>query len=282
MTDYGMMRDFFAPLRMTWVGYCPDLNLSWNAGISKLEARQWMDSNIQFNCMYNRYFDNSSPSYLLDPRYTMAQWQQNNMYNGGGMPFDWSNMGFFPGYRPGNADNNNNISETPEDEKFNKKTNLLLSLMKQLVKDAEKDDSKISLTDDEISALKFAIKNVNKNEKDDEGNTVKLTPEQKYNRLKEAFDKVNKDEVRNFIKTTELLTTDGKEVKSSAKDKTFYKELLAAGFEYDGTEVDNELNNMRNAIESLSNSNAKITGKSNILGDLGLNQNYNILDDWVK
>ena len=96
------------------------------------------------------------------------------MYNGGGMPFDWSNMGFFPGYRPGNADNNNNPSETPEDEKFNKKTNLLLSLMKQLVKDAEKDDSKVYLTNDEISALKYAIKNVHKHEKDDEGKTVKL------------------------------------------------------------------------------------------------------------
>lgn len=205
-------------------------------------------------------------SYFLDPNYAAAQtnWAlaQGGGYNVGlgnftpnitpncGNP-QWPGMSIgTPGSQAGNQ------SETAEDRSYNRKYNTLLSLCKQLV-------NYDKLSDPQKDELNAAIRD------------SKGTPKEKFEKLKAAYDKIDSNIVKKFVTNAEQMGPS----KTNGSGKDSFKEALTrAGYEYSNSHADDELEDLKTAIENLKK-NANQQGASDILGHLDSSSStYNILD----
>ncbi len=184
-------------------------------------------------------------SYLTNPLYSIQQtawgtpawnnglpWLNNgsgNLWNNSGNM--WGNMGWNGGNTSGGS-NDNNL--TAEEKGFQRKHNALMSLVKQL-KDFD------GLTNEEQDILSVAARG------------TKGTWEERFNALKEAYDKVDKATVKEFLAEGGNKLGVSKDIKGNVKDKeSFYNRLLACGYEYEGTYIDKQLNTFYNGITKLN------------------------------
>lgn len=201
----------------------------------------------------------NSNSYLTDPMYSVKQsawgtpawnnslpWLNNNasnLWNNSGNM--WGNMGW-NGSNSNGGSNDSNL--TAEEKGFQRKHNALMSLVKQL-KDYE------GLTNEEKDELTVAARG------------TKGTWEEKYDALKEAYDKVDKSTVKEFLAEGGFKLGVSKDIKGNAKDKdSFNNRLLACGYEYEDTAVDKQLDTFYDGIKNLSNEDGTDAGAEGILG----------------
>ena len=251
------------------------MNLHMNQAWDDMIARQsfHMVPQYDFGNMFS-YGSFTNNSFLLDPRYTIAQteWAKNNSAwqsgfggfggfgslggVGGGfnMSNPWGNMGLNLGNSEGSSSKK---VETEEDKEYNRKYTQLLGLCKQL-----KEYDGIAFSKKE--ALKDAIKD------------TKGTPQEKYERLKKAYDAISDNTVKKFLKNNSDYQLNGKEADKN-KGNSLKDDLIRAGHEYTGTAVDNTLDGFENAIKELKNNANQTT--NDIVGKLDFNSDkYSILD----
>lgn len=202
--------------------------------------------------------------------YTMGQLDWQNKIGGGNGLFDangnfqapwlqnpaqlWSSsLGWNPSASAGQGSAPK--TETEEDRDFQRKYNTLLALTKQLV---ECED----LTRKEKDDLNSVIRN------------PKGTWKERYAALKKVYNEIDKDTVKEFLETAVGLGA-GREI-NSKKSNSFYNELQAAGYEYDNSAIDKEINDLYDAISSISDNNGN-PESSDILGEIQAGKS-NILD----
>lgn len=202
--------------------------------------------------------------------YTMGQLDWQNKIGGGNGLFDangnfqapwlqnpaqlWSSsLGWNPSASAGQGSAPK--TETEEDRDFQRKYNTLLALTKQLV---ECED----LTRKEKDDLNSVIRNPKGNWKE------------RYAALKKVYNEIDKDTVKEFLETAVGLGA-GREI-NSKKSNSFYNELQAAGYEYDNSAIDKEINDLYDAISSISDNNGN-PESSDILGEIQAGKS-NILD----
>lgn len=202
--------------------------------------------------------------------YTMGQLDWQNKISGGNGLFDangnfqapwlqnpaqlWSSsLGWNPSASAGQGSTPK--TETEEDRDFQRKYNTLLALTKQLV---ECED----LTRKEKDDLNSVIRN------------PKGTWKERYAALKKVYNEIDKDTVKEFLETAVGLGA-GREI-NSKKSNSFYNELQAAGYEYDNSSIDKEINDLYDAISSISDNNGN-PESSDILGEIQAGKS-NILD----
>ncbi len=268
------------------------IDTTYNAGIDDSIARQYMYNVPLCNFNNNRFINFADCNYPT-PWESMAKhsWGQgwgfyqqdgewtfkfpswnNGMgvggWNAGFGMNPWSNMGWTPGATPSKSDKE---GETAADKDYNRKHAKLLALVKQLVEHTKLSDS---IKDELDVAMK-----TKSGEK----------PEDKYNRLKEAYDKIDKAIVEKFLKSdeakqflTEAIKDKYVSASSGTHEKSFYAELLGTGFEYKGTDTDDALLSLEQSIEGLADNGGEVEGDT-ILGHLnnyvnGGNTSYPILD----
>lgn len=231
----------------------------WNN--MNLHMNQMMDHSIAWNNMFsvpsynfgnfmpygNMGFNNNA--FLTNPMYTLGQMSwgtpmwNSNMW-GGNM---WNCWGWNGATTNGSGGNDSDTGAT-------RKYNRLLSLVKQL----EKYDQ---LTETEKDILKTAIKN------------TKGTTEEKYERLLEAYNQIDKALVRDFLSEN----ADKLGVKSDVNgkedsDDTFTNRLLGTGHKIDGLTdkgASEFVAPFYDGIKSLSNSNGTHEACSGLATSLG-------------
>lgn len=222
-----------------------------------LHMNQLYDHSIamQGMYMYPQYsFNNFMPygnmmsnSYLTNPFYTMNQMSWgNSMYgmNMGmpgmygmnmGMPgmFGW---GGGPFLTTGNGGGNGDSNLSAEERGFKRKFNALLALVKQL----KTYDGLTNPEKDELDVAARARKN------------SKNTYEELFNDLSTAYNKINKDIVRTFLKEH----GHNLGVKSDLKDKNgkdaFHERLIGIGHELSNVGADAIISEFHDNIEKLS------------------------------
>lgn len=241
----------------------------WNT--MNLHMNQLWDHSAAWNNMFSvpQYsFDNFMPygnmygnSYLTNPFYSLNQmsWGTpafNNMpwNNGGNMGNMWSPFGWNGGSFNGNNNGNSNTDSTTS-----RKYNRLLTFMKQLVKYED------GLSASQIDALNDAMRN------------AKGTTEEKYEKLLDAYNEIDKDTIRDFLAENGHKLGVSSDVKGSDKSKdTFYKRLLNTGFEYESV-MDDEVEKFYDEIKTLKGSDGKSEDIEGIIGLIN-NGTYDILD----
>lgn len=250
------------------------MNLFANANWDDLIARQHLYDVPLMN------FDNFMPyakvgggmDYLLNPAYTMEQmrWAGNSGFGGIGGGFGgfggnfggfgggfgvgggfgtspWGNWGWNGSTTGGSSSN-----ETSEDRTNKRKYNTLLSLVKQLAKYD-------GLTNVQKDTLEAAIKN------------TKGKPEEKFNNLKEAYDTIGADTVREFLINSDKLGTT-KDLKGKEGENSFQARLVDSGYEFDNTWADETVDSLHDAIKTLKDNNGNLESNE-ILGALQAKMN---------
>lgn len=241
----------------------------WNT--MNLHMNQLWDHSAAWNNMFSvpQYsFDNFMPygnmygnSYLTNPFYSLNQmsWGTpafNNMpwNNGGNMGNMWSPFGWNGGSFNGNNNGNSNTNSTAS-----RKYNRLLTFMKQLVKYED------GLSASQIDALNDAMRN------------AKGTTEEKYEKLLDAYNEIDKDTIRDFLAENGHKLGVSSDIKGNAKNKdSFYHRLLHTGFEYE-TDMDDEVEKFYDEIKTLKGSDGKSEDIEGIIGLIN-NETYDILD----
>lgn len=200
----------------------------------------------------------NSNSYLTDPIYSVKQSAWGTPAWNNGLPWMntdasnlWNNSGNMwgnVGWNGGNSNGDSNDSNLSAEEKgFQRKHNALMSLVKQL-KDYE------GLTNEEKDELTVAARG------------TKGTWEERFNALKEAYDKVDKSTVKEFLAEGGYKLGVSKDIKGNAKDKdSFNNRLLACGYEYEDTAIDKQLDTFYDGIKNLKGSDGTDAGAEGIL-----------------
>ena len=259
------------------------MNLFANANWDDLIARQHLYDVPLMN------FDNFMPyakigggmDYLLDPSYTMQQMNWANNSGFGGIGGGFGNFGNFGGFGgnfgngfggvggiggAGNSPwgnwgwngsnsgsgNGGTGTQTAEDKTYARKYNTLLSIVKQLSKYD-------GLTGVQKDTLEAAIKN------------TKGKPEEKFNNLKEAYDTIGADTVREFLINSSKLGT-SKDLKGKEGENSFQSRLIDSGYEFDNTWADESIDSLHDAIKTLKDSNGNLESNE-ILGALQAKMN---------
>ena len=232
------------------------MSSSWNLFLNQMESHRatWpgICSVPYTNYSYTPYNDNIfTPNWMLDPKYTIASlswgtpaWGQLNNGKGG-----WDFLGFSLG--SGSSSSSSSSSSDPNAEKFKPKYNKLLALVKQL-------SDYQHIDDDSKGELNVAIKN------------TKGTYEERYNRLKEAYEKVDKEIVREFLVEGghNLYTKDVDGLSSSDKEKySLYSRLLGTGYDYNDTKVDLvHVADFDDGLQTLSNKTGRAEKAEGVIG----------------
>ena len=207
------------------------MNIQWNQGIDDLRARAGMWQVPTFaGTGFSEYPQFTNMNALLDPYYTINQVRWNAANGSGFGGFGGSNVGFggfgnsnvgFGGFgnvtSPFNSNSNSSSSNSSSsssnsnnsvEKTFNKKYNKMLTFLKQLNTFAQKEDSHIL-----NSAQKERLEEIIKGSKE-------KTAEGKYNELKEFYDSLNKDDIKEFIiNGSNGMTTNGKSNGAKISDK---------------------------------------------------------------
>lgn len=208
--------------------------------------------------------------------YSMRQWDWQNKAAGGCGFFDengnfkapwsqnpsdlWRSAGAWS--PSGNRTTSTETSSTPsglsENERnYLRKYNALFAIVKQLAK-----------AEDLTAAQKRELNGIIQN-------PPRGTNEEKYEALEKVYKKIPSETVVNALTTAN-------EVKvgeyNSTEAKSFVDELLAAGYEYAGQEMDNAVRSMHDAITKLDSDTGNITS-DNLIGKLiATSDKVNILD----
>ena len=199
--------------------------------------------------------------YLTDPYYAFGQWSYNNSRIGaqnfasGENTSPWANFtGSYFGYTQGTQNGGNaGGNSSPEEAAVRTKISKLYSLLNQIAKSSV-------LGDEKTAELKETLRTYTK-EKD-----VK----EQYKALKEAYDKIDKAIVKDFMKQVEL--SDKKADKLSVL-------LTAAGYEQESS-IDDEIGDIISTFNDITKSNVTPEGNdviATITGKLE-SADYQILD----
>lgn len=238
------------------------MNLFANANWDDLIARQHLYDVplMSFNNFMPYGNVGGGMDYLLNPAYTMEQmrWANNSGFGGGFGGFGgtfgggfgtspWSNWGW-----NGSTNGGSSSNETSEDRTNKRKYNTLLSLVKQLAKYD-------GLTNVQKDTLEAAIKN------------TKGKPEEKYNNLKEAYDSIGADTVREFLVNADKLGTT-KDLKGKEGENSFQARLVDSGYDFDNTWADDNIDSLHDAIKTLKDNNGNLESNE-ILGALQAKMN---------
>ena len=240
------------------------LNIMWNAALERSKAQSMVYMYPAFNMSnFTTYFNGYDNSYLTNPFYSMSQvlWNNNNgqtgnLWNNINTTNNWSNP-WGNMWNPSGTTPSADKPETAEEIGAKRKYNKILGLIKQL-----KEYEKVSNSDkDQLEAALEA----------DRQNT-KGTWTEKYNALKEAYDKISDSTVKECLKQSMELGTEEKPDQADA----FRIRLESAGFEYEAGSIDEYIGKLANTIQNLSAS--QPNGSSDaILGGLD-GKTVNILD----
>lgn len=233
------------------------MNLHMNQLYDHGLAMQNMYMYPQYNFNFMPYGNSCNP-YLTDPMFAAYQTTYNPTTCYAANPwsqFGWNgSFGFGGGYTGGGGS-----TLTAEEEGFKRKYNTLLSLCRQL-------KNYDGLTNDKKDILSVAVRN------------SKGTWEEKYKALSEAYNKISKDDVREFLVDGAGKLGVSTDVKENAKNEdTFYNRLLAAGYEYQDTDIDSELNDFYSGIKNLKDSDGNDSTVTGIIDKIEIGE-YNILD----
>ncbi len=240
------------------------LNIMWNAALERSKAQSMVYMYPAFNMSnFTTYFNGYDNSYLTNPFYSMSQvlWNNNNgqtgnLWNNINTTNNWSNP-WGNMWNPSGTTPSADKPETAEEIGAKRKYNKILGLIKQL-----KEYEKVSNSDKD--QLEAALEADRKN--------TKGTWTEKYNALKEAYDKISDSTVKECLKQSMELGTEEKPDQADA----FRIRLESAGFEYEAGSIDEYIGKLANTIQNLSAS--QPNGSSDaILGSLGGNT-VNILD----
>lgn len=238
------------------------MNLFFNQAWADLGARQNL-YNVQAYDFSNSYLygNINFNSHLIDPRFTLGQMNWQNMQNGmpnmfgadGSFNAPWANNSWSNNPWGGNwgwnggstSGNSGSTPQTPEERDAQRKYNKLLTVIKELKKYDK-------LTDSQKTELTELAKGINKG-----------TWEERFEALKEGFDKISNEDVKKFLaQSTTLKIGDGE------KDDHFYQELLGTGYEHKNTTVDKNIETLRENIEKLEDSHGNIEN-DNIISSVG-------------
>lgn len=243
------------------------MNLFFNQAWADLGARQNL-YNVQAYDLSNSYLygNINYNSHLIDPRFTLGQMNWQNMQNGmpnmfgtdGSFNAPWSNTNWNNNPWGGNwgwnggstSGNSGSTPQTPEERDAQRKYNKLLTVIKELKKYDK-------LTDSQKTELTELAKGLNKG-----------TWEERFEALKEGFDKISNEDVKDFLAQSTTL-------KIGDEDGNFYQELLGTGYEHKDTVVDENIEALRDNIEKLADNNGNIESDK-IAGSVG--SSLDILD----
>ena len=215
---------------------------------------------------------------LLDPRYTLAQMKMANFNssifgncggsNFGNMDFSslWMNSNPFAnnGVNTSGHTGSSNTQKTPEDKAYEDNYDSLYALCKQLL--AEKDG---------------VLSPAKKNKLDEAMENTKGTQKEKFENLYKVYNTIDKNIVKEvIIKMNSNMGPDC--TKGAGFEDSFLGRLTHAGYEYDASGVDDQIEELRTAIKGLKD-NANQENASTILGTLGFSAEggkatYGILD----
>lgn len=240
-----------------------------------ISTNPWNSMNLHMNQMWDH-------SFALQNLYAVPRYDFGNFYQYCGANLNMTNPAFTIGQMAwgtpswghvsgmfglgGNTNatsNNNNTNNDPEQEAFRIKYNKLYNLVNQLKTYDE-------LTSDEISTLKAACKN------------AKGTWEEKYTKLKEAYDTVKEtasEQIKNFIIETEKvkISTDENGKAKSSSD-SFHKALIEAGFEFEiETDADDAVKDFYDSIAELKGKDGSALGAADAVGSIEIGS-IDILD----
>lgn len=149
------------------------------------------------------------------------------------------NQTYGSGYTPTNSNN---------DSTKNTQYNKLHTLLKQIVKAED------IFHANEIDTINEALRN------------TKGTTEEKYKRLLEAYNTLDKDDVRLFLSEHGGALGVCSDLKDKKGDDSFYERLLATGFEYEDTTVDDLLEEFHSGIAELDCSDAESVEANKLIG----------------
>lgn len=246
------------------------MNIHMNQAWADMQARStlYMTPTTSWSAFCDYGTPSGGMNFLVDPRYTMTQfqWNQNAMSNGG---FNWGNFnggfnmsnpwGNF-GWNGGNTSGTGSSAATPEEREYQKKYNKLLSLVKQLASD----DSKLP------AARKDALDEIAKH-------PVGKNYEEKFKNLKTEYDRVSKNEIKKFLASKAAIKfgIDGKEV---SEGNSFYGKLQSVGYEFTNSKVDDQIAGLYDVISQIRDTQEGYQNSS-ILSDLAAKTGtYDILD----
>lgn len=244
------------------------MNIHMNQALADMQARStlYMTPTMSWNSFIPYGVPNGGMDYLIDPNYTIGQWQwnqnnQNSIWGGAfsnmGMPqMNWNN----PFNNPWNQGNNNTPTASNKTEKaFQTKYQKLEKLVKALTSD---DSPLTGSRKDELKSVLSAK----------EGKTWK----EKFENLKDAYNEIPKSDIKDFLATEAActLSVNGKDVKKNS----FYQKLQNVGYEFENSEIDAEILPLHTTLSGLSDDNADASHNS-ILGSIALKAGtYDVLD----
>lgn len=227
------------------------INIEMNEAIDRsIVMNNWATMPYYDTCSFSRYPSAMDYSYMLNPQCNQMPWGNQNWNFG--FNNNWMfNQTYGNGYTP--SSNNNN------DSTKNKQYNRLHTLLKQIVKAED------IFHANEIDTINEALRN------------TKGTAEEKYERLLEAYNTLNKDDVRLFLSENGGALGVCSDLKGKDGDDSFYKRLLATGFQYEDTTVDDLLEEFHDGIASLDKSDCESVESNKLIG-LIKEGNIEILD----
>jgi len=212
------------------------MNLGMNQMMDNLRVQQGWWNNSIYNYNFSAYPGISSYSCLTNPFYTMGQMNWNCGFN--------NMMGFYPSlnYYPSSSSNSSNSSTQ------NKQYNRLYSLLKQM---ALAEDI---FSGSEIDMINEAVKN------------TKGNADEKYERLLEAYNQLNKDDIRLFLVECGGKLGVSSDLKGKEGEDSFLERLLETGHQYDDTVIDDYLESFHGGIEDLDETDAQSEDVNKVIG----------------
>lgn len=243
------------------------MNIHMNQAWADMQARStlYMTPTTSWSAFCDYGMPSGGMNFLLDPQFTIGQWQWNNNNCG----FNWGNInsgfnmnnpwGNF-GWNGGNTSGTGSSASTPEERAAQKKYNKLLALVKQLASD----DSKLP------AARKEALDEIAKH-------PVGKSYEEKYNSLKAEYDRVNKEEIKKFLASKASIKF-GIAGENATEANSFYGKLQGVGYEFDNSKVDGEIAGLYDVLSQIKDTQENYQNSS-ILADLAAKTGtYDILD----
>lgn len=244
------------------------MNLSMNQYFADTMARStlYMTPTMNWGSFTNYGSSSSNMDFLLNPNYTINQWQWNQGNNGLG----WNNCGGMNWNNPWGLNLGNTPStpstptNTPEERTMMTKYNKLVALAKQL----SNPNNKMKFANKE--ALYDAATHPN-------GKTY----QEKYDNLYAEYKKVGKSVVKKFLTSNNSI---GLSIKGTeSENESFYNELTSVGYEFSNSAVDSKINNLLTTLSGIADEQANYES-NDIIADLGAAEElketnrYDILD----
>lgn len=254
-------------------------NIGWinsSMNYDMMSTNPWNSMNLHMNQMYDH--SKAMVNLYNYPAYNFGNFYQypgvgfNNMnmscfggtpaWLNGGMPGMGNTFGFGP--TGISSSSSSGTCDDPEEEKFKLKYKKLEVLVKALI-DSE------DLSDEHKADLKVALKN------------KKGDWEDKFYELYDAYDQIDDETVKEFLKENGHKIGVSKDIKGKESDKdSFYNRLTKAGFEYKNTATDIAVTDFHTKIatELKSNSGTAISA-NNIISNITLKGNVvDFISSW--